>query len=129
MDFLKKPYGKPVAIGSGVVVLLILVIGVFSPSPLARAYSTCGLETVIGAYLEDGERTLTVDTMGEDEVLGASYSDYLCVLGALETPSRITSRMDGTSAMDGQQTDTADGLTYFWKYHPDSGVQLTVSMD
>jgi hypothetical protein len=127
--FLERPYGKPVAIGGGVVVLLVVAIGVFSPNPLQVAYDTCGLGSVVDTYLLDGDRTLTVDTMGEEEFLGASYTDYLCVLGSLDTPSRITSRMDGTSAMDGQQTDTADGLTYFWKYHPDSGIQLTVTLD
>jgi hypothetical protein len=126
--FLQKPYGKPVAIGGGVL-LLILGTGVLSPNPLKTAYDSCGLEFVLDTYLEDGDRTLTLDTMGEDDFDGASYVDYLCVLGSLNTPSRITSRMDGTSAMDGQQTDTADGLTYFWKYHPDSGIQLTVTLD
>jgi hypothetical protein len=130
-QFLKKPYGKPAAIGGTLTLVLVLVLatGVLSPNPLKVAYETCGLETVEDAYLLDGDRTLTVDTMGEDEISGASYVDYICVLASLETPSRITSRMDGTSAMDGQQTDSADGITYFWKYHPDSGVQMTAALD
>jgi hypothetical protein len=126
--FLQKPYGKPVAIGGGIL-LLLLGTGVLSPNPLKTAYDSCGLDLVLETYLEDGDRTLTVDTKGEDDLFGASYVDYLCVLGSLNTPSRITSRMDGTSALDGQQTDSADGLTYFWKYHPDSGIQLTVTLD
>jgi hypothetical protein len=130
-DFLQKPFGKPVAIGGGafLVLLLILGTGVLSPNPLKTAYDDCGLDLVLETYLEDGDRTLTVDTLGEEDLFGASYFDYLCVLESLETPSRITTRMDGTSALDGQQTDSADGLTYFWKYHPDRGVQLTVTLD
>ena len=130
-DFLQKPFGKPVAIGGGAFLVLLLVLGtgVFSPNPLKAAYEDCGLDLVLDTYLEDGDRTLTVDTMGDEDIFGASYDDYVCVLESLGTPNRITSRMDGTSALDGQQTDSADGLTYFWKYHPNRGIQLTVTLD
>lgn len=130
-ELLKKPAARFSAIGAGAVVLILVLIGsgVLAPNPLQKAYEDCSLESVSGAELADGGKTLLVDTKGEEEVSGASYFDYLCVLTSLETPSRITARMDQTSSLDGQQTDSADGLTYFWKYHPDSGIRLTVSRD
>jgi hypothetical protein len=130
-EFFRKPYGKPAAIGGGITVVFLLALGsgVLSPNPLKTAYDTCDLGTVYGASLLDGDRTLIVDTKGEKELSGASLVDFLCVLAALETPSRITTRMDGTSALDGQQTDSANGITYFWKYHPNSGIQMTATLD
>jgi hypothetical protein len=128
---LKKPIfrvGAAVAVALAIV-LVIFASGIFSPNPLAQAYDECGLESVEGTELADGGKTLLVDTMGEDEISGASYFDYQCVLTALDTPTRITNRMGETSSLDGQQTDSADGLTYFWKYHPDDGIRLTVSRD
>lgn len=121
-----------IMIGAGAALLLVLIIvfsGALKPNPLIGAVSACNLSEVEGVELSDGDKTLSVDTEGEEEYSGASYSDYLCVIEDLGTPTRITERMDHTSAMDGQLTDSADGLTYFWKYHPNSGVMLTVTID
>ena len=128
---LKKPAARFSAIAGGAILLVLVLLGsgVLAPNPLQIAYEDCSLESVSGVELADGGKTLLVDTMGEEEVSGASIVDYICVLTSLETPSRITSRMDQTSSLDGQQTDSADGLTYFWKYHPDTGIRLTVSRD
>jgi hypothetical protein len=130
-DLMKNPAARFAAIGAGAVVVLGIVMssGVLSPNPLQQAYEDCSLESVEGTQLADGGSTLVVDTMGEEEFSGASYADFQCVLTSLETPTRITTRMGETSASDGQVTDSAEGLNYFWSYHPDDGILLTVSRD
>lgn len=130
-DFMKNPAARFGVIAAGAVVIVGIAMssGVLSPNPLQQAYEDCSLESVEDTQLADGGSTLVLDTMGEEDFSGASYADFQCVLTSLETPTRITTRMGETSANDGQQTDSAEGLNYFWKYHPDDGIALTVSRD
>lgn len=131
MNLMKKPAARFAAIGVAVAVIggVAMSSGILSPNPLQQAYENCNLELAEGTELADGGATLVVDTMGEEEFSGASIADYQCVLTSLETPTRITTRMGETSANDGQQTDSAEGLNYVWGYHPDDGIFLTVSRD
>lgn len=130
-DLMNKPAARFAAIVAGVVVVggFAFSSGLLSPNPLQQAYEDCSLESTAGTQLADGGATLVVDTMGEEDLSGASYADFQCVLTSLETPTRITTRMGETSASDGQVTDSAEGLNYFWSYHPDDGILLTVSRD
>ncbi len=130
-DLMKNPVARFAAIGAGAIVVVAIAMssGLLSPNPLQQAYEDCALVSVEGAQLADGGSTLVLDTMGEEEFSGASYADFECVLTSLDTPTRITTRMGETSSRDGQQTDSAEGLNYFWKYHPDDGIALTVSRD
>jgi hypothetical protein len=35
--------------------------------------------------------------------------------------------MEGTRALDGRQTQTADGYSYTWSYHPDNGLDIIIT--
>ncbi len=41
----------------------------------------------------------------------------------LDLPDYIWQSMLETSALDGRQTETANGITVSWKYHPDNGLE------
>ena len=90
------------------------------------AYEDCGPRD--GLDLVDDGTTLALDIQGEEDLGGASYATVDCVLGALETPSRVTELMNSTRALDGRQTDSWDGNTATWSYHPDTGLDLLLTV-
>lgn len=69
--------------------------------------------------LIDGE----VTTVGEK----LAIEDIGCTLGGIGTPDSIVAMMEGTRAMDGRQTQTADGYSYTWSYHPDTGLDIIIT--
>ncbi|MEU2199538.1 hypothetical protein [Isoptericola sp. NPDC019482] len=90
------------------------------------AYADCGPSD--GLELVDDGTTLALDAQGEEDFSGASYTTVDCVLGALEAPSRVTELMNSTRALDGRQTDSWDGVTATWSYHPDTGLDLLLTV-
>ena len=48
------------------------------------------------------------------------------VLTELEVPCYVTSHIDSTRALDGQQTDEWDGISARWTFHPESGLHLVL---
>lgn len=80
-----------------------------------------------GVHLVDNGATLTVDTAGEKELVGATEADLACVLAAVEAPASVTANMGSTRALDGTQTATWDGITATWRYHPDTGFELVLT--
>lgn len=77
-------------------------------------------------YTADGGRTLIVDTEGEEDFAGATIEQVACVLVELGVPTSVTTRMQNTRALDGQQTASWDGYTVTWSYHPDTGLDLII---
>lgn len=91
----------------------------------ADALATCGLSDRIAFRVSDGGMTMTMDGRGNDDGAGAaSVVEEACVLGALNAPSRVTTLMGETRALDGRQTATWDGITASWSYHPDNGLDV-----
>ena len=94
---------------------------------LKEAHETCATSSY-GITLEDDGRTLDIDTMGEEELVGATYAEFECVLSALDVPGSVRSKMGYTRALDGMQTATWDGYSASWNYHPDDGVHMVISV-
>lgn len=106
---------------------------------ITEAFETCG---EVGLVEDDGATiilegygdTLT-ELVGEDDELHdamttlglASTEDQACVLNELEVPMSVASHMSSTRALDGTQTDSWDGYEASWTYHPDDGLNLTVT--
>lgn len=125
------PTGAKVAIilgGLAVVIFGVVIIN-GGQSPYPAAVSACGLDAEPYVELADGNKTLLIDTEGEDDFGGASYEDADCVLAELSLPERINNRIGKTRALDGQLTDNWDGNTITWSYHPNSGAEYTISRD
>ena len=96
---------------------------------LEKAADTCNLMTLL--IVADEGKTLTLTTAGTSGK-SASYTDIedvVCVLTELEAPSYVTSHIDSTRALDGQQTNEWDGISARWTYHPKDGLRLVLRDD
>lgn len=105
------------------------LVDALSPSPIALAMEQCGLGAEPGAQVGDGGSSVTLDTRGEDELFGLSWTQFDCMVSALEVPDAIQSRIMATRALDGVQTGTYDDMALSWSYHPDSGATLIAYED
>lgn len=83
----------------------------------------CGLPA---DAVRDGGSTLVLDGEGESEG-GLTITEIGCALGAISTPDSIIVQIEQTRALDGRQTATNDGYSYSWVYHPDTGLDVTVT--
>lgn len=73
----------------------------------------------------DAGRSLVLDMKGEDPGTGTlTISDIVCVLGALDAPDAVRTKMSQTTSLDGRVTDTWAGIEASWKYHPDEGLDV-----
>lgn len=127
----------PAGIGCAVGVAATLAVTTAVPallsavrtSPLESAYADCKLESAVGISLRDKGRTITFDNKGEEDLIGAEYLDILCLFTSLEMPSSITSHIGQTTSMDGRQSESWDGKTVSWSYHPDRGLDGVLTLD
>jgi hypothetical protein len=87
-----------------------------------KAYSSCG--TPAGVSVSDNGTTISVDTMGDSEYSGASYSDLVCVIDAVGTPSYINDNIMSVRAIDGRQSDEFNGIVVSYSFHPDNGMDI-----
>jgi hypothetical protein len=119
----KKPWiitGAIMAVA--VVVALLFAIGSGGPTKIEEAAEDCGLTRNVG---DDGT-SITVRTKGDDDPLGDSYSDLVCLFDEMAIPDRIVSQIGQTRALDGTLSASWDEFEAFWNYHPDSGANLTI---
>lgn len=72
----------------------------------------------------DGGETLDMSRVAKYD--GASYSELMCVLDALDAPSAIEAAIGQTRALDGRQHESWDGYEIAWAYHPDDGASVLI---
>lgn len=99
-----------------------------SVTSFQTAADTCSSEHKAGITLGDEGSSITIDTKGEDDTSGAAFDDASCILTELEVPDYVISQMDDTSAMDGRQSASWEGVSASWTYHPDSGMKLILTV-
>jgi len=102
--------------------------GEIGPNRIEVAIDRCGLAGEPGAAVGDEGQSLTLDTSGEEDLGGISYTNLECMISALDIPDAIESRILATRALDGVQDATYDEVSLSWSYHPDSGMTLIVSL-
>lgn len=90
----------------------------------AGAFQACG--TPASQYLEilDGGEALSIAGVGK--YYGPSYQNLLCLLGELDAPDTLESKIGATRALDGVQTDEWAGYEIEWRYHPDDGATVLI---
>ena len=94
----------------------------------SSAVSSCG--SPAGAQFGDGGRTLTLRTRGaERHSSGMSVQDLRCILTKLGASDAVISRMSATRALDGMQDGQWEGIRASWTYHPDDGLNITLTMN
>lgn len=126
----------PLMIGIGVAIGLFFGIGGtlvagsldFSGSPFHAALDACGLENGPTSRIGDNGATLDLDHQGEDDRRGIGLVALNCVLEELEVPDSVMSQMDRTRALDGRQTAEWDGIEASWSYHPDTGLDVLLTV-
>jgi hypothetical protein len=136
----RRPNRTPLAVLAGTIVTGAIIAAVITTttstndgepanlmltatSPLADASTTCTTGT-----LADDDNTLVLDMAGEEPGTGtATADDVLCVLGELEAPQAILTRMESTRALDGMQSATWSTYEATWTYHPDDGLDLILT--
>jgi hypothetical protein len=76
------------------------------------------------AHLGDGDQTLTIDG-----IHGPTIDQLLfdCVFDELDTPDSVKSLVSDTTALMGRQREEAGGIEYVWSYHPDNGLDITMT--
>lgn len=89
---------------------------------LQSAADECDSDGDTGVTVGDGGATLIFDMRGDEDTEGGSYLTLVCLLHVLDAPDRVTNHMGQTTSQDGRQSDTWDGITASWSYHPDRGL-------
>jgi hypothetical protein len=118
-----------VAAVAGIVVTVFLTTGGDhgSSAGLEKVQQSCGLPTDY-AVIGDNGRTLTLDGQGKEDSGGLSWSDIECTLDGVKMPASIRGQLGSTRALDGMQHASWDSYAATWNYHPDSGVNLIITI-
>lgn len=93
---------------------------------LEQAVKACNIAE-LDAFIGDGGKTLNMDGEGQEDTSGLPLTDQLCVLGKLQVTSAVLAHMNDTRALDGRQTDAWGDFKAAWTYHPDDGLDLTIT--
>ncbi|SBT44520.1 hypothetical protein [Micromonospora narathiwatensis] len=96
-------------------------------SPLESANEECGSTHAGDAVLGDGGRTLILHGAGEKS-RGLSFSKLECYWSELKMPDSVRQEVLATRALDGRQSGEWDQLRASWSYHPDSGLQMVITV-
>jgi hypothetical protein len=109
--------------------ILGLVFGACSggSSAIQEAYDACASgRNLSGVEVADEGESILIDGEPQDSSAGASISDTVCILDALDVPDSVIARMERTTALQGQQEATWSGLIARWTYHPDNGLDIII---
>ena len=115
--------------GFGVALVLTSTAGISSRSFQSAAdscvsYGDDGYEDI--QVSDDGE-SMFLDGSGEDDYSSLGAVEQFCILAQLDVPEIIITRMNATNALMGAQTGEWDGITASWTYHPNNGLDVSLS--
>lgn len=88
-----------------------------------KAVWNCELRRSAYVRLADSNRTLVIESGG----LGLPISSLNCAFKQLNMPSWVRSRIGSTRALDGEKSASWSGYKAFWTYHPEDGLNMTVT--
>lgn len=118
---------------AGLVVVVAAVAAILltrgSTSVFEAAVDTCGVENNSSARIGDAGKSLIIDHKGEDDSSGLTTLQLDCLIDALGAPESVSVQMNSTTAMQGRQSATWDGITASWTYHPDNGLDIIASVE
>lgn len=114
-------------IGLATVAVLTFGFSVLIPTKLESAYASCKSESRLFEFystLDPDGKALYLDGAGE-ESKGLLTEDLSCAISEVGVPESVISRMNGTTALMGQQEATFNGITARWFYHPSNGLDIS----
>jgi hypothetical protein len=76
---------------------------------------------------DDGD-TMSIDRAGAEESPGATMTQLACILGELEVPDSVVDHIENTRALDGYQEASFGEYSASWTYHPDDGLNMTITI-
>ena len=115
-------------VGSLLVASVAGGIGSLIPSSaMADATQACEVEADLFIQLGDEGQSLSMQTEGEESP-GADVADVVCVLGELNVPDSVLTRLSSTRALDGRQSADWSDYSASWGYHPDNGLDIVIEL-
>lgn len=119
-----------IAVPVAIVAVIILIFVLAAPkNPFPSALDACGISDDDSyIYIGDSGKSLLMDGEGETSY-GAPSSDVWCVLEALDVPESTVAQMEKTSSLMGVVSDSWDGISAEWTYHPDNGFDVVLTFD
>lgn len=119
-----------IAIPIAIVAVVILLVVLAAPkNPFPSAIDACGISDGNSyIYIGDNGKTLLMDGEGEESA-GAPSADVWCVLQELNVPDSTVARMEKTSSLMGVVSDSWDGISADWSYHPDNGFDVVLKFE
>lgn len=94
------------------------------PTALEQVAYTCSLED---DAIADQGHTLAITTDGEENNSPYDYGDLMCIARETGMPTFVRRQLETTRALDGMQKADWDNYSAFWNYHPDNGMNLTIT--
>jgi hypothetical protein len=65
--------------------------------------------------------------MGAEVSPGATFTQFDCIIEELDVPDAVLDRINNTRALDGYQDATFGEFAASWTYHPDDGLNMTIT--
>lgn len=95
------------------------------PTRLQKVHKQCDSSSTSDLSIADKGHTLIIDTKSEHDTNG--FIAYVCITTGLKTPKSVTSQIEQSTAMMGEQSADGDGLHYVFSYHPDNGLYVQIT--
>jgi len=112
------------------VALAALVVAVYQLAFAGPSFddmkATCAATSPY-ARVGDGGDTLTLRAAGKEDP-GIDIQQLACFLGELEVTDAVRGELAATRALDGRQSADWDDYHATWAYHPDSGLNMIVTV-
>ncbi|MEV3936013.1 hypothetical protein AB0K52_08575 [Glycomyces sp. NPDC049804] len=96
------------------------------PNPMEAAIDSCASDSDRITLADDGN-TIVAEGIGIDGETDESIEQLVCVLVYLGAPDSLFAHLDSTRAIDGRQEDEFGEYTAAWTFHPDDGVNMTIT--
>lgn len=92
---------------------------------IPAAVEKCSATSDKHIQVMDGGRSVSMSTTGKKS-FGTSTTMVVCVLGEVDAPDSLYSKIESTRALDGTKSAEWPGFAASWTYHPDNGLNIIV---
>ncbi len=131
----KRKISTPVIVmfgvaGAVIVASSIVAISNSSSNQFQNALDSCmtvGDEGYDDVQIGEDGQSMYLNGSGEDDYSSLDYASEFCILNALDIPEIIVTRMNATSSLMGVQTGDWGNFSASWTYHPNNGLDVSIT--